>query len=274
MALALALALALVPSVFADDCCLRPWNDYCPGAGGTCTTFAPPPPAPTDWKALRGALRNEVFGRSDGLLPSAGVDAVELVGGNSGRGCWCSTLGRCDASSCTWPANLTRLTFTVSASFPNGSLALALNSTVYYTLNTSGVAPINYPAGGPPEFPPIAMGPKRGGTLVLFHNGHNQPCSDNVTTDDDSTVDWLNQLGYDVMVGASAACACKWVRRAHAKCERPRMPIRTCAFACMRADRPPCRRASTCRCMQRTSTQRPTATTTSSRPLRLRACQP
>ena len=210
---ALARALALVPSVIADDCCLRPWNDHCPGAGGTCTTFAPPPPAPTDWKALRGALRNEVFGRSDGLLPSAGVDAVELVGGNSGRGCWCSTLGRCDASACTWPANLTRLTFTVSASFPNGSLALALNSTVYYTLNTSGVAPINYPAGGPPEFPPIAMGPKRGGTLVLFHNGHNQPCSDNATTDDDSTVDWLNQLGYDVMVGASAARACKWVRR-------------------------------------------------------------
>ena len=57
------------------------------------------------------------------------------------------------------------------------------------------------------------MGPKRGGTLVLFHNGHNQPCSDNATTDDDSTVDWLNQLGYDVMVGASAARACKWVRR-------------------------------------------------------------
>ena len=31
------------------------------------------------------------------------------------------------------------------------------------------------------------------------HNGHNQPCADNVTTDDDSTVDWLNQLGFDVM---------------------------------------------------------------------------
>jgi hypothetical protein len=149
--------------------------------------------------ALRGALRNVVFGRSDGALPAAGVDAVEYIGGESGRGCWCSTLGACSADLCTWPANLTRLVFTTTASFPNGSVALSMNSTVYYTLNTSGVAPITYPSVGPPQFPPIPMAPRRGGTLVLFHNGHNQPCADNKTTDDDNTVDWLNQLGYDVM---------------------------------------------------------------------------
>ena len=166
--LALALALVALSPALADDVCQRQWNDYCPGAGGSCTPFAPPLPSPTDWLALRGALVDAVFGRSDGQLPSAGVDAVEALGGDSGRGCWCSALGRCDASACTWPANLTRLTFTTAASFPNGSLALALNSTVYYTLNTSGVAPLNYPAGGPPEFPATIQAPKRGGTLVLF----------------------------------------------------------------------------------------------------------
>ena len=197
----LALALSLAPAL-ALNVCTRPWNDTCPGAGGTCTPFSPPPPAssPADWRALRGALRNVIFGRADGALPATGVDAVEPLGGDSGRGCWCSTLGNCAASACTWPANLTRLTFSTSADFPNGTLALTLNSTVYYTLNTSGVAPLNYPSVGPPGWPTYpAVATRRGGTLVLFHNGHNQPCNDTVSTDDDSSVDWLNQLGYDVM---------------------------------------------------------------------------
>ena len=197
----LLLALAFAPAAFALNVCTRPWNDTCPAANGTCTPFAPPPAAsqPSEWRSLRGALRNAVFGRADGALPAAGVDFVEHLDGNSGRGCWCSTLGNCAAAACTWPANLTRLTFTTFAAFPNGSLALTLNSTVYYSLNTSGVAPLNYPSVGPPGWPTYPEAPRRGGTLVLFHNGHNQPCNDTVSTDDDSTVDWLNQLGYDVM---------------------------------------------------------------------------
>lgn len=192
-------AAAQRDSLFSQDVCERPWNDTCPGGGPSCTPFAPPLAQPTDWRALRAALRNVVFGRADGALPATGADAAELLGGRSGRGCWCSALGNCNASLCTWPANITRLTFTTAAAFPNGSLALALNSTVYYTLNTSGVAPITYPSGGPPLFPDFPSLPQRGGTLVLFHNGHNQPCNDTSTTDDDNTVDYLNQLGYDVM---------------------------------------------------------------------------
>ena len=74
--LALALALVVLSPALADDVCQRQWNDYCPGAGGSCTPFAPPLPSPTDWLALRGALVDAVFGRSDGQLPSAGVDAT------------------------------------------------------------------------------------------------------------------------------------------------------------------------------------------------------
>jgi hypothetical protein len=77
---------------------------------------------------------------------------------------------------------------------------LSLNSTVWYSLNTSGVAPANSPPTGPPPFPPVPSGPTRGRTLVLLHQGHNGPCVlPEELLDVDTTVSWLNQLGYDVM---------------------------------------------------------------------------
>ena len=95
---------------------------------------------------------------------------------------------------------MTKLVFTIAARV-NDSFTLALNSTVFWTLNTSGVASIPY--GGPDvaQFPEFPMPPtRRSETLVLHHQGHNSPCDVPLGDPDfDGTVDWLNQLGYDVM---------------------------------------------------------------------------
>jgi len=92
---------------------------------------------------------------------------------------------------------MTKLVFTVSAPV-NSSYTLTLNSTVLWTLNTSGVAPVTY---GPsePEFPAYPELPRcLSDVLVILHQGHNSPC--NVPDQDfDASVDWLNQVGYDVM---------------------------------------------------------------------------
>ena len=136
-------------------------------------------------------------------LPSAPPDAIVPMpwATNTSRGCWCSTLGNCPASACQWHNNLTELVFTTTARFANGS-ALSLNSTAFWTLNTSGVAPSNYIGEyGPPAFPSPPLPPQGlSGTLVIWHNGHNQPCViPGGDPDYDGTVDWLNQLGYDVL---------------------------------------------------------------------------
>lgn len=193
--------LALFAAALGDNVCTRAWPDVCPQAGGGppgCVPWAPAPSSPTDWVALRARLINELFGVTDGRLPSAGPDAIEFVGGDTSRGCWCATQGACNASDCVWGANLTRLTHTMSARV-NASFTLTLNSTVFLTLNTSGVAPSTYSALTPsfPDFPEIPA--RNSETLVIFHQGHNSPCAlPNGDYDFDGTVDFLNQIGYDV----------------------------------------------------------------------------
>lgn len=88
-------------------------------------------------------------------------------------------------------------------------MSFRLNSTVFYTLNTSGVAPQTYPdANGPPalpgggwwqnaslntpalypgggnndrnKYPEIPPTPARSDTLVIWHHGHSQPCDSRV----------------------------------------------------------------------------------------------
>ena len=182
--------------------CTRDWPDVCPRDGGGppgCVAFAPPPPSPTDWLALRRALVNNLFGVTDGRLPTAGPDYVLPVSGNTTRGCWCSTLGYCDASTCAWSANQTLLVHTITVPV-NASFTLTLNSTVALTLNTSGVAPVNYnPLAA--VFPEVPFAPlRRSDTLVVLHQGHDQPpcLLPDPLVDFDGTIDWLNQLGYDV----------------------------------------------------------------------------
>ena len=188
--------------------CSAAWPDECPPGGlpgdAACRPYAAPPPG-GDLLAARAALAAAVFG-GDGSLPSAGADAeLPLPGGSTltNRGCWCSTLGRCAASACAWESNATAVVFTVRAPFANGSGALVVNSTAFWTRDTSGVAPSSYIGpDGPPAFAPFPSPPPAAptGTLVIWHNGHNSPC--NISGGDpdyDGTVDWLNQLGYDVL---------------------------------------------------------------------------
>ena len=126
--------------------------------------------------------------------------------------------------------NVTTLIWTVSDS----KTGLALNATVYYSLNTSGTALADYPYNI--EIPPTQSAGQKGGngdtgepilpsrrsnTLVLYHNGHEAHWLESaskplcvrpaVTGDDtatasancwinyDTTLGWLNELGFDAM---------------------------------------------------------------------------
>jgi hypothetical protein len=206
--LVLSSALALtVPSLAAGWACSEAWDDFCPPGGApsgvtTCVPYAAPLPAGTDYAALRAAFINSAFNVTDGVLPSTPntPDYVEAPSGAHGVGCWCSTVGGCDASSCTWTNNLTRLTFTVAVAVPQalGGGDLVVNSTVFWTLNTSGVAPINYPPVGPPSFPEVPMPPqRRSDVLMLMHEGHDDDC-ESCFDDYDGVVDHVNQAGFDV----------------------------------------------------------------------------
>lgn len=204
--------LCLLRLCSSDYSCTQPLDDFCPPEGRAaapgadfpqCDPYAAPVPPGADLLALRTRLINALFGVSTGALPSAPPDAITPapLDTNTSRGCWCSTLGNCPAAACQWHNNLTELVFTTTAHFPNGS-ALSLNSTAFWTLNTSGVAPSNYIGeNGPPAFPTPPLPPQGlSGTLVIWHNGHNSPCViPGGDADYDGTVDWLNQLGYDVL---------------------------------------------------------------------------
>ena len=184
-----------------NNVCTRPWPDRCPPEGNAlpgCHPYGPTPTSP--WSTVRADLVNALFGVTDGRLPSTSAPSyVVPVPGATSRGCWCSTLGHCNASSCAWSSNMTQLVHTISVPV-NASFTLTLNSTVFWSLNTSGVAPVAY---GPfePEFVPVPMPPtRRSDTLVILHQGHDQPCViPGGDFDFDGSVDWLNQLGYDVM---------------------------------------------------------------------------
>jgi hypothetical protein len=71
-----------------------------------------------------------------------------------------------------------------------------LNATVWHTLNTSAVAPGNYPPLHP-GMPSQREAPKHyQKTLLLYHNGHEtSTCSPNY----DGVIDYFNEIGYDTM---------------------------------------------------------------------------
>ena len=104
---------------------------------------------------------------------------------------------------------------------------MKVNAVVFWTLNTSGVAPQTYPdPNGPPalpgggwygnttlntpslyagggnndrqHFPEIPPTPARSDTLVLWHHGHSQPCDSSgchIPWIDDQ-LDWLNGIDF------------------------------------------------------------------------------
>lgn len=205
--LLLPLLLLLATGGASFRCNNQTWDDVCPPSGipgdPACGPYAPPLPPGSNLLAVRRQLIAALFGGS-GDLPAGGADAVLPVpGGGTGanRGCWCATLGNCAADACTWASNASQVVFTVSAAFPNGT-SLVLNSTAWFTRNTSGVAPSTYIGEfGPPAFPsPPLPALRNSDVLVLYHQGHNLPCViPGGDPDYDGVVDWLNQLGYDVL---------------------------------------------------------------------------
>ena len=165
--------------------CTQPWSDYCPPNGSTpistssttpvgaepaCDPYAAPLPPGTVLTDVRARLVNSLFGRTDGALPSAPPDAVLRVPGNSAYGCTCSYYGTCTApqTNCSWDNGLSELVFTMTT-VVNSTYTLSLNSTVFYTLNTSGIASANYPPNLPPAGPEAPVPATRGRTLVLWH---------------------------------------------------------------------------------------------------------
>jgi hypothetical protein len=184
--------------------CADPWPDVCPGAPSGCAPYSPLAPG-ADLLAVRAALVDELFRYGGGRVANKSeADWVLPVADSSlltTRGSWCSTLGNCDASAARWSNNLTQLVFALELPLSNGSV-VHLNSTAFWSLNTSGVAPSTYIGeSGPPSlpatpFPPLATGD----TLVIWHNGHNKPCDiSGGDPDYDGVVDFLNQAGFDVL---------------------------------------------------------------------------
>ena len=167
----------------------------------------------TNFTTTRATLIHELFGLGPGVLPSDKIPmSVEPIPGPHMHGCTCSYFGQCDASSCQFGNNMTKIIWNIKTKV-NDSYTLDLNSTVIYTLNTSGVAPQIHDGatGGSPELPGggwygnetnsggVALYPTQiTDTLVIFHHGHDRPCALNDEYKDAAS-DWLNQMGYDVM---------------------------------------------------------------------------
>lgn len=234
-------ALCITTTPVIAYVCDSSWPDYCPPQGSDnnnhhpstttnnlegisgCIPYAAPLSPGTNFTALRSVFINDLFGTP--TLPSTAYpDYVESVNGPTAQGCWCSTQGGCNVSECQWSNNMTKLTFTISVPV-NSSFNLIANSTVFYTLNTSGIAPIEYPPISPPQFPEELLPPvKIGKVLVLMHEGHDDDCS-TCFADYDGTVDFLNQLGYDVMYFHMPGWGCSPLNIPGYNCENGHTPL-------------------------------------------------
>ena len=102
---------------------------------------------------------------------------------------------------------------------------ITLNTTVLYSLNTSGRAAANYnpppyakgsgpgipPAGSSFDnsFAPEVAPQKISDTLLIYHNGHEtETCTPNY----DGVVDHFNEIGYDVMEMMMPLIGCNQAR--------------------------------------------------------------
>jgi hypothetical protein len=185
-----------------------------------------------DWTACRKGLWKYVFNTTTGELPTkAKPDWVTdlpdwemkgFPGPGQGTG----------VGNVSWRMGLQKLVWEIGR--PGGGMRpglLRLNSTVWFARNTTGDAPSNSPPvplegvgkDDSPHCPDKSrpgfeswqgQGPdgKAGSdTLIIHHNGHG-PCNGgepqrhtdctDCTPNFDTAQDWLNQLGYDVMVCA------------------------------------------------------------------------
>ena len=156
---------------------------------------SPPPRHPTPRpKECRRLLVAEMFG-TDGTLPSKLMpdwvipQADYAMSGWPAAGPGCVT-GHNDsveegmsAPSSTWRNNLTALVWQLDPLPPPTTTPatpvpgpppppVILNATVFWSLNTSGAAPGNYPPSQPGMPSPPIYPTARSDTLLLYHNGH------------------------------------------------------------------------------------------------------
>lgn len=163
------------------------WEDKCDG----------------DWLKCRANTIKAIFNSTttpardpDFVIPYPNYTMKGLPGPGSGTG----------VGNVEWENNLTALVWTMTGPF------LTLNTTVLYSLNTSGRAAANYnppPYSGnsgpgiPPagttfdtSWAPQVVPHKISDTLLIYHNGHETAtCTPNY----DGVVDYYNEIGYDVM---------------------------------------------------------------------------
>ena len=142
-----------------------------------------------DWLACRSKFISAIFNRStlpsrdqpDYIIPLPTYAMYGFPGPGNGVG---------NASGNSWKNNMTSFVWEITSPF------ISLNSTIYYTLNTSGTAPRNWPQDGP-TMPDTPIAPSTiGDTVIIYHNGHE---TDSCTPNFDGVVDYFNELGYDVM---------------------------------------------------------------------------
>eukprot|EP00439_Symbiodinium_sp_Y106_P080202 s351_g18.t5 len=152
-------------------------------------------PKSPDWMQIRQRLIREMFGQE--MLPrksrpdSVATKAVRHLFPD----CLYAAWGSGNRSECEKTINVTEILWTMHARL-RANYSMTLTSKVFLTLNTSGYAP-NYDiwGAGQPADPQL---PRRGKTLVLFHNGHGMSKGCPTYGDTDGSADWLNQMGFDV----------------------------------------------------------------------------
>eukprot|EP01104_Vermistella_antarctica_P006659 TRINITY_DN17368_c0_g1_i1.p1 TRINITY_DN17368_c0_g1~~TRINITY_DN17368_c0_g1_i1.p1 ORF type:complete len:476 (-),score=31.85 TRINITY_DN17368_c0_g1_i1:258-1547(-) len=169
----------------------------------------------SSWLDVRKNLVSVLFGRPDGTLPNRTIpDYIESIASPSIQGCFCAYQGYCNASQCQYDNNMTKIVWTTEA-VVNSTYTLRLNSTVFHTINTTGVAPGVADGSnlmGSWSFPsPPQYQQRLGDTLVIFHHGHSQPCDQCPTPWLDSSSDYLNQLGFDSMVIQMPLHMCNYI---------------------------------------------------------------
>eukprot|EP00440_Ansanella_granifera_P069496 gb/GFBE01075398.1/.p1 GENE.gb/GFBE01075398.1/~~gb/GFBE01075398.1/.p1 ORF type:complete len:425 (+),score=78.23 gb/GFBE01075398.1/:2-1276(+) len=193
-------ALSCLPSAAGGFGCNTGWSDdYCPAGGSYLSGCArggyPLLPEQPDWLNLRARLVQDMFGQP--LLPNSTSPSKVSTFSAVHRfpDCLYSVWGDGDKSACEKEVNVTELVWEMDARI-NETFSHKLQSKVFITLNTSGYAP-NYWTDHleNPDFPVL---PRKGNTLVVFHNGHGTSKGCPTYGDTDGVADWLNQLGFDV----------------------------------------------------------------------------
>jgi hypothetical protein len=221
----------------ASKRCCDDTNGGCPGHR---KPLPPPPPAGppiascdgSNYTHCRQELWRYIFNTTTGELPSRDTpdfienltdwEMVGVPGPGQGSG----------VGNVRWKMGLQKLVWTIGGA--GGGMRegmLRLNSTIWYSRNSSGSAPSNSPPVGfglpetdevhcPDESRPgFESWRGQSDTLVIHHNGH-QPCSgghrstncSDCTPNFDTAQDWINQLGYDVMEVAMPMHGCNRIQ--------------------------------------------------------------